>query len=86
MTISWGNIKFEDYELKPHHKKLADKVQKVFDGLDIFSLDVVKTKDGREVILELNDTATGFMYDHEKEDLNIVKSIVLEKMNSLFTK
>jgi len=36
------------------------------------------------VILELNDTAPGLMYDHEKEDSEHIRDLVLERMNQHF--
>ena len=39
---------------------------------------------GLSYILEINDTAPGLMFDHEDEDLNHIKEVVLAKMNALW--
>jgi hypothetical protein len=57
----------------------------IFGGLDILALDVVHKENGEEIILELNDTACGFMWDHEREDCDFVKDLVVEKITSKFS-
>ena len=37
-------------------------------------------KDGREFVLELNNSANGFYYDHEEEDARLIADIVIDKM------
>lgn len=39
----------------------------MYGGLDITAMDVLHMKDGKPaIVLEMNDTACGLMYDHEK--------------------
>jgi len=79
-----GNLEFLDYPVSDKHKLWADECAKMMGGLDILALDVIKTKDGREVVIEINDTAIGLMYNHEKEDLQHIKELVLLRMNQTF--
>jgi hypothetical protein len=58
----------------------------MIEGLDMFSLDVLHLKNGEELILELNDSSMGLMFDHEKEDNSYIKELVLNKMNNHFIK
>ena len=81
---NWGNVKFVDHEMQPHYKKWADKCSEIFGGLDIFGIDVLQLKDGSCIILELNDTATGLMWEHEEEDCQHIKEVVLQRMNERF--
>lgn len=37
-------------------------------------------------VLEINDTAPGLMFDHEKEDLGYIKEVVLQRMTALWGK
>uniref|UniRef100_A0A6B2L9R0 ATP-grasp domain-containing protein n=1 Tax=Arcella intermedia TaxID=1963864 RepID=A0A6B2L9R0_9EUKA len=79
-----GNLEFEDYEVLPKHKLWADECAKMMGGLDIMALDVIVTKDGKEYVIEINDTAIGLMYPHDKEDLQHIKELVLLRMNQHF--
>jgi len=79
-----GNLEFEDYPVQEKHILWANECAKMMGGLDIMALDVIQTKDGREVVIEINDTAIGLMFDHEKEDLQHIREIVLQRMNEIF--
>ncbi len=49
------------------------------------AIDILETKDG-PVMLESNDTAGGFMFDHEIEDCQKVAELVISRMSTLFCK
>ena len=83
---NWGAIQHIDYELESKHKEWIDAASTIFGGLDICALDVLKLKDGKEVILELNGTACGLMADHESEDSSIIRDMVIDKMSSIYCK
>lgn len=57
---------------------------KICGGLDVFAIDVLHGKDGKDYILEMNDTANGLDFRYEKEDLQSIKEVVIEKMNSFY--
>jgi len=79
-----GDLKFEDYPVTERHKMLVDECSKMMGGLDICALDMLHRADGTEVCLEINDTAIGIMYNHEKEDLQSIRDIVVQRMNETF--
>lgn len=72
--------------MKEEYKFWADEVAKLFGGLDILALDVLHTKDGRDYIIELNDTAPGLMWEHEEEDLGHIRDLVLQRMSEAYDK
>jgi len=78
-----SDLEFDDYPFSEKHKLWINECAKMFGGLDICGLDVVKLKDGSEVILEINDTAIGVSPLHEEEDRQAIRALVLEKMNTL---
>jgi len=80
-----GNIKFEAYQIQDKHKEWADECAKMFGGLDIFAIDVLHTKDGKEYILEINDGACGLWWEVEQEDLRYMKDCVIQKMDAYFS-
>jgi len=80
-----GDLKFEDFTLEEKHIKWVNACSTLLGGLDILAIDVVHMEDGKEYILELNDTAIGLMHEHEKEDSEHIRDLVIEKMSALFS-
>jgi len=74
----------ETIEVTDEWKMWADECAKLFGGLDILGLDFVCC-DGKYVILELNDTAIGLVHEHEQEDMNHMRDIVLLRMEQIWT-
>jgi glutathione synthase/RimK-type ligase-like ATP-grasp enzyme len=70
--------------MKEEYKMWIDEVAKLFGGLDILALDVLHGKDGRDHIIEVNDTAPGLMYEHEEEDLGHIRDLVLQRINESY--
>jgi len=74
-----------DMELTSYHKAMIDECCQIFGGLDICALDLLHSKvDGKEYILELNDTAIGLVHEHEKEDMEFIRDLVLFRMSKHF--
>jgi len=74
-----------DAEMTPEYKLMADECAKIFGGIDILGLDLLHSEeDGKEYILELNDTAIGLVHEHEHEDMCNMRDLVLFRMSSLF--
>lgn len=49
-------------------------------GLDICALEMVVGKDGREYIIEVNDSALTLMGDSQEEDRRHIADLVVQKM------
>jgi synapsin len=90
---NWGKLKFADHELTEKYKLWMDEVSLINGGLgkfyhelnpDMFALDVMRLKDGTDVVLEVNDTAMGLMYDHIDEDCGYILELTIEKMDECF--
>ena len=81
---NWGNVEFTEHEFQDQYKVWADECAAIYGGLDILALDVLHVNDDLDIIIELNDTACGLMWEHEAEDVKHIKNIVVEKMNNLF--
>ena len=56
----------------------------IFGGLDILALDVLHLSNGDDIILELNDSAFGLMWEHENDDCGRIRDVVVEKMAEIF--
>ena len=86
-SFSWkGNVGgaiMEEIPMTSEYKLWVDECSKLFGGLDLLALDAIHLDDGRELIIELNDTAMGLFPDHKQEDMGHIRDVVLEKMKKL---
>jgi len=78
---SYGNLQYKELKVTENHILWANECAKMMGGLDIMGLDIIHTKEGKDVVLEINDTAIGLVFEYEKEDLEHIKELVLQKMN-----
>lgn len=84
LTGSWktniGSSIVESAPVSDRHKLWIDESSELFGGLDICALEIVVAKDGREYIIELNDSALTLMGDTQDEDRRLIADIVLQRM------
>jgi len=81
---SYGNLQYKDLKVTDQHILWVNECSKMMGGLDILGLDIIRTKEGKDVVLEINDTAIGLVFEYEKDDLEHIKELVLHRMNELF--
>lgn len=76
--------KDEDIPVTPQYKRWIDLASKAL-GMDVCALDGVHSRDdGKEYILELNDSAIGLNARYEDEDLLHIRDLVLFRMTQAF--
>lgn len=83
---NWGNLLFEDYPLQEYHRMWINECSKMWGGLDITAMDVLHRADGSAIVLEMNDTACGLMFEHEQEDMGHIRDLVMVRMAQLCTR
>jgi len=76
-----GDLDFQNYECTDLHILWIEECAKMFGGLDICGLDVLAMKDGKQMVIEINDTAIGLTALHYDQDREAIKNLVIEKMN-----
>jgi Synapsin, ATP binding domain/Synapsin, N-terminal domain len=84
-----GSSQLETVQVTEQYRMWAEEASKMFGGLDICTVDALHTTDdskdgGKEYILEVNPSSSGFAPDFETEDNQHVIDLVLEKMNAVF--
>ena len=62
------------------YKAWIDGLSEIFGGLDICSLEALVSKEGKEYIIEVNDSATTLMGESQEEDRKNIAEIVLKHM------
>jgi hypothetical protein len=60
-----------------------DKVSSMFEGMDMFALDVMVDMDGKEHIIEINDSSMGLLWEKEHEDNMKIRDLVLQRMGQM---
>ena len=70
----------EDCQMKPRWKKWIDLIYKNYPDMLIFDIDALVDKKGKEYILEVNGSTQGFTPEHENQDLEHMRDLVVRKM------
>lgn len=86
MCGSWktnmGSSHLEEVEVTDTFKVWAEQASAMFGGLDICTVDAIHdSKTGKDIIMEVNGTASGFAPETTAEDNGFVRDRVIEKMN-----
>ncbi|XP_045514060.1 synapsin [Pieris brassicae] len=78
-----GSAMLEAIGMNDRYKMWIDEVSEIFGGLEVCALELVVGKDGREHIIELNDSATSFMGDSQEEDRRHLADLVFQRMQNV---
>ena len=70
----------EQLAVSERHRAWVDHVAQLFGGLDICAIELLVGKDGREYIIEVNDSALSLMGDSQEEDRRHIADLVTAKM------
>lgn len=66
-----------------HHLLISQRANQcgtLFGGMDILAIDLLVDKDGKEIILEVNDCSIGLVPDNEDEDMKYMRDLLLDKV------
>ncbi|KNC51782.1 synapsin short isoform [Thecamonas trahens ATCC 50062] len=75
-----GTALIEEIAVTPAYARWAELAAGLFGGIDICTVDAIHLHDGSDVILEVNDTASGFMTGNEWEDNLHVAAVVRARL------
>lgn len=75
-----GSAMLEQLSISERHRTWVDHVAQLFGGLDICAIELLVGKDGREHIIEVNDSALSLMGDSQEEDRRHIADLVTAKM------
>jgi len=82
----FGGASLHEIPLTEEHKLWADECAKCFGGMDILAVDALHGKDGKDYIIELNDTAIGILADRWEEDSITLRDLTLDRMDTIYCK
>lgn len=72
----------EQVAVTERHRLWVDQVALLFGGLDICAIELLVGKDGKEFIIEVNDSALSLMGDSQEEDRRQIADLVTAKMQA----
>jgi len=75
-----GQSILEEVPVQDKYRIWIDQVSEMFGGLALCSLEALVAKDGREVIIEVNDCALSLMGESQEEDRRHMADLVLAMM------
>jgi glutathione synthase/RimK-type ligase-like ATP-grasp enzyme len=75
-----GSSLLEEITVEDHMKLWAVEASKLFGGMDILTVDAIHTKEGKDVILEINDSASGFAPSNVKADMEHLRDLVIQRI------
>jgi len=78
-----GIAMLEQVNMNERYKQWVDSVATLFGGLDICALEVIIGKDGREYIIEVNDSALSLMGESQEEDRRHIAELCISRMQLL---
>lgn len=78
-----GSAMLEQISMPERYKNWVDEVSDLFGGLDICALEVVVGKDGKEYIIEVNDSALTLLGDTQEEDRRHIADLVASRMQAI---
>ncbi|XP_063979693.1 synapsin [Diachasmimorpha longicaudata] len=77
-----GSAMLEQASMAERYRGWVDHVSNLFGGLDICAIELLVGKDGREYIIEVNDSALSLMGDSQEEDRRQIADLVTAKMQA----
>lgn len=77
-----GSAMLEQLAVTERHRAWVDHVAQLFGGLDICAIELLVGKDGKEYIIEVNDSALSLMGDSQEEDRRHIADLVTAKMQA----
>ncbi len=80
-----GSTFLTDCEVTPIMKFWADASASIAGGIDILAVDVLHGKDGKDYIIEVNDTGMGVRDEFWEEDCGYVAKLAINRMNLCFS-
>ncbi|XP_054168399.1 synapsin-like [Oppia nitens] len=75
-----GSAVLEQINVNERYKKWMDEVSDAFGGLDIFAIELIVGKDGKEHIIEVTGSAMTLLGESQEDDRRAIADLVVQRM------
>ncbi|XP_028400080.1 synapsin-2-like [Dendronephthya gigantea] len=79
-----GSAVVEEIQLTERYKLWADECAKMFGGLDILCVEVIQTGDGKEYIIEVNDTGMKLFSETRDTDIQRIADLTISRLKEKY--
>ena len=79
-----GSAVVEEIQLTERYKLWADECAKMFGGLDFLCVEAIQTGDGKEYIIEVNDTGMKLFSETKEEDTQRIADLTIKRLKEKY--
>eukprot|EP00727_Mastigamoeba_balamuthi_P002510 m51a1_g12256 putative synapsin short isoform (746) ;mRNA; f:169341-171976 len=84
--VNTGASEREDVEMCERWKFWADRASECLGGLELLALDAIVDSSGHETILEVNGSEMGLAPEHERDELEAIRHLVVSRLEDELVK